>query len=90
MEAVAKSDVLLAIIGPGWLEVRDDAGRRRLDDPHDFVRIEIATALKRNIPVIPILLESARVPKAAQLPDDLKELPQRNGLDARFTGTSVN
>jgi hypothetical protein len=45
-----------------------------LDDPNDFVRIEIAAALQRNIPVIPILLEGATIPKAAELPEDLKEL----------------
>src|SRR5262245_46730469 len=56
-EEVAKCDVLLAIIGPGWLDARDEKGIRRLDNPDDFVRIEIATALKRAIPVIPILLE---------------------------------
>jgi hypothetical protein len=56
-EEVAKCDVLLAIIGPGWIDARDEDGRRRLENPHDFVRIEIATALKRVIPVIPVLLQ---------------------------------
>jgi TIR domain len=80
-EAVAKCEVLLAVIGPNWLEARDDAGTRRLDDPNDFVRIEIGAALQRSIPVIPILLESAKVPKANQLPEDLKELAMRNWLE---------
>lgn len=88
VEEVAKCDVLLAVIGPGWLEARDDNGRRRLESPDDFVRIEIGTALKRGIPVIPILLEGTRVPKADQLPDDLKELALRNGLDVRHTSFS--
>ncbi len=57
---VAKCDVLLAIIGPNWLEVRDQKGSRRLESEQDFVRIEIAAALMRNIPVIPILLEGTR------------------------------
>jgi TIR domain len=82
-EEVAKCDALLAIIGPGWLNARDDTGKRRLENPTDFVRIEIGTALKRSIPVIPILLEGTRIPKADQLPDDLKELALRNGLDVR-------
>jgi hypothetical protein len=56
-EEVAKCDALLALIGPGWLDARDENGNRRLENPYDFVRIEIATALKRDIPVIPILLE---------------------------------
>ena len=82
-EAVAECEVLLAVIGPNWLEARDDAGARRLDDPNDFVRIEIGAALQRNIPVIPILLDGAKVPKSNQLPEDLKELARRNALDVR-------
>jgi formylglycine-generating enzyme required for sulfatase activity len=82
-EEVTKCDVLLAIIGSGWLDARDDDGKRRLDNPHDYIRIEIAAALKRGIPVIPILMEGTRVPKADQLPDDLKDLVLRNGLDVR-------
>jgi formylglycine-generating enzyme required for sulfatase activity len=82
-EEVAKCDVLLAIIGPNWLDARDESGNRRIESSTDFVRIEIATALNRDIPVIPILLEGTRVPKAEQLPDDLKELALRNGLDVR-------
>ena len=68
-EEVAKCDALLAIIGPGWIDARDENGRRRLENPNDFVRMEIATALKRDIQVIPILLEGTRVPRADQLPD---------------------
>jgi formylglycine-generating enzyme required for sulfatase activity len=82
-EEVAKCDWLLAIIGSGWLDARDDDGNRRLDNPHDFIRIEIAAALKREIPVIPILLDGARLPKADQLPDDLRQLVLWNGLDVR-------
>ena len=82
-DEVGKCDVLLAIIGPGWLDAKDEGGKRRLDDPTDFVRIEIATALRRGIPVVPILLEGTRGPKADQLTDDLKELALRNGLDVR-------
>jgi hypothetical protein len=82
-EEVAKCGVLLAVIGPNWLDLRDEAGNRRLDNPKDFVRIEIAAALQRNIPVIPILLDGATIPKASQLPEDLKDLALRNGLDVR-------
>ena len=74
-EEVAKCDVLLAIIGPNWLELRDEDGNRRVDNPHDFVRIEIAAALQRNIQVIPILLDGAKLPKVAQLPDELRSFP---------------
>src|SRR6516225_8598717 len=82
-EEVAQCGVLLAVIGPNWLGVRDEDGTRRLDDPTDVVRIEIAAALQREIPVIPILLDGTRVPKADQLPEDLKELALRNGLNVR-------
>jgi hypothetical protein len=61
-EEVGKCDVLLALIGANWLTIRDEKGNRRLDNPNDFLRIEIATALTRDIPVIPILLDGARMP----------------------------
>jgi hypothetical protein len=82
-EKLSKCAALLAIIGPNWLEALDKGGNRRLRNPDDIVRIEIGTALKRGIPVIPILLDGANVPNADQLPDDLKELSQRNGLEVR-------
>jgi hypothetical protein len=88
VEEVAKCDTLIAVIGPDWLDARDEKGHRRLDKPDDFVRIEIGTALKRGIPVIPILLEGTRVPKADQLPDDLKELALRTGLNVRHDSFS--
>jgi hypothetical protein len=80
---VAKCDVLLAIVGPGWVRARDDDGGLRLDNSDDFVRIEIAAALKRDIQIIPILVDGARIPKAHELPDDIKGLATRNGLDIR-------
>src|SRR5262245_47821980 len=61
-EEVAKCTVLLAVIGPRWSEVRDEDGTPRLNNPNDFVRIEIAAALQRNISVIPILLDGAKIP----------------------------
>jgi hypothetical protein len=78
-EEVAKCSVLLAVIGPNWLLV-DEHGNRRLDDPNDWMRVEIAAALQRNIPVIPILLDGAKIPRADQLPEDLKELASRQGM----------
>ena len=78
-EKVSQCEVLLALIGPGWLEARDETGQRRLDSAEDFVRIEIASALKRGIPVVPVLLDGAPVPRADELPEDLKELALRNG-----------
>jgi TIR domain len=89
-DEVAKCDALLAIIGPGWLDARDEKGNRRLENPDDFVRIEIGTALKRGIRVIPVLLEGTRVPKADQLPDNLKELAFRNALEVRHASFSAD
>lgn len=67
-DAVASCDVLLAVIGPKWLTITDEDGRRRLDDPEDYVRIEIEAALRRNVLVIPILVDDAAVPRVADLP----------------------
>jgi hypothetical protein len=72
-EELAKRDGLLVVIGANWLHAGDEHGNRRLDDPNDLARIEIATAFQRNIPEIPILLDGARIPAAGQLPEDLKE-----------------
>ena len=84
-ESLESCDAVLALIGPNWLESRDAAGKRRLDDPADFVRQEIATALKRNIPVTPVLLQGASMPPEERLPDDLKDLAFRNGFELSHT-----
>jgi hypothetical protein len=84
-EEVAKCDVLLAVIGPTWLDSRDEAGHRRLDNPNDFVRVEVAAALQRQIPVIPILLDGTKIPNAERLPEEMRELALRNGLDVRHS-----
>lgn len=78
---VASCGVLLAMIGKGWIDAKDDAGRRRLDDPVDFVRLETASALRRDIPVIPVLVHGGRMPRAEQLPEDLKDLAYRNAVE---------
>ena len=77
---VATCDVLLAVIGPHWLDVRNENGDRRLDAADDFVAVEISAALARKIPVIPILVDGARMPKAADLPERLKPLALRNAI----------
>ena len=73
--------VFLSLIGKNWLSAKDASGQRRLDDPADFVRIETGAALKRDIPVIPVLVQGASAPKPDQLPDDLKELAFRNAVE---------
>jgi ATP-dependent Clp protease ATP-binding subunit ClpB len=84
-EAVSQCGVLLALIGSSWVDARNEKGNRRLDNPNDFVRIEIATALERDMLVIPILLDGAALPQSDQLPTDLKGLPLRNGFEVRHT-----
>jgi hypothetical protein len=78
---VAKCDVLLALIGPNWLI--DRAGKRLIDNEKDFPRMEIALALKRNIPVVPVVFDNQKVPTADELPKDLKQLAVLNGFDVR-------
>jgi formylglycine-generating enzyme required for sulfatase activity len=82
-EKVAACDVFLAVIGDAWLSVSGSSGSRRLDDPRDFVRIEIEAALKRDIPIIPVLVSNASVPHAEELPESLRELAYRHGIRIR-------
>jgi len=79
-EQVDKCDVLLAVIGPHWIDARDEAGGRRLDNAEDFVRIEIEAALSRNKRVIPVLVGEARMPRPDELPGTLKPLARRNAV----------
>ena len=82
--AVQACDVVLAIIGDKWLEVRDgESGQRRIDKPNDFVRVELETALKRDIRVIPVLVRGTVMPSADQLPESLKALAFRNAIKVR-------
>ena len=75
---VDQCEVLLALIGPGWIDARDPkTKRRRLDNPSDFVRIEIGEALARDIPVVPVLIDGTPMPDIGLLPDDLKGLVDR-------------
>src|SRR5215211_2979669 len=83
--ALESSEVLLAVIGKHWLTATDAAGQRRLENPHDFVRVEIATALKRNIRVIPVLVQGASMPSADEVPEDLAPLTRRNAIELHDT-----
>jgi TIR domain len=80
-DSVAGCGVLLAIIGPAWLGAQTESGQRRLDDANDFVRVETASALRRDIPVIPILVRAAKMPKAEHLPADLADIAYRNAVE---------
>jgi hypothetical protein len=80
-DAVNSCDVLLAVLGPHWLTVKDQRGKPRLEDPEDFVRLEIATALERGIRVIPTLVQGASMPHTSSLPENLKPLSRRNAIE---------
>jgi hypothetical protein len=83
-DALSKASVVVVIIGQQWVLTTDDYGKRRLNNPDDFVRIEVETALKReNVLVIPVLVNDARMPPAEMLPPSLKELAYRNSLEVR-------
>jgi hypothetical protein len=81
---VASCEVVLVVIGRQWLGCASD-GRRRLDNPNDYVRLEIASALAGNVHVIPVLFEGASMPREHELPDDLKPLARRQALEVSET-----
>lgn len=80
-KAVASCDVLIVVIGRAWLTVADEKGKLRLDDPNDFVHMEIAAALSRDIRVIPVLVQGAAMPDEDKLPEDLKRLCKRQASE---------
>lgn len=80
---LASCRALLVVIGPQWLTITTDGGRRKLDDPQDFVRLEIEAALERDVVVIPLLVDGARMPAEAELPEPLAPLARRNSLTVR-------
>jgi hypothetical protein len=87
-EAVAEADAMVVVIGEGWAAVRDRHGRRRLDDPDDFVRNEIEAALDAGLLVIPALVQEAEMPAPEELPESLRLLSRRNAIeisDSRWT-----
>lgn len=87
--SLARAGVMLVLIDRQWLDVRRPDGGRRLDDPADWVRLEVATALKRDIRVVPVLLEGVPMPTAAQLPPDVQALAMRQAFelsDGRWRG----
>jgi TIR domain len=79
--ALADCDAALVVIGPGWLTATSPQGSRRLYEPGDYVRLELATILRRGIRAVPVLVGGARLPKAAELPDDLQVLAQRQAVE---------
>jgi hypothetical protein len=80
-QAIPQSVVLMVVIGRSWVYATDEHGRRRLDQPDDFVRKEIETALRFRIPLLPLLVDGAQMPKREQLPPSLQPLVYFNALE---------
>jgi hypothetical protein len=80
-ETTASCDLMLVIIGRNWADATDERGRIRLENPSDYVRLEIETALKRNIAVTPVLVQGAQMPAPEVLPTEIRDLAYRNGFE---------
>ena len=85
-QAVGSCDAVIALIGRDWATVVDGTGARRLDDPNDFVRLELETALARNVPVVPVCVRGASFPSTEALPASLVPLARRQGAELRDVG----
>ena len=80
-EVTASCDLMLVLIGLNWADAKDERGRIRLEDPDDYVRLEIEAALKRNIPITPEMVQGADMPAPEQLPVEIRNLAYRNGFE---------
>ena len=78
-ETIERSKIVLAMIGPNWTG-EGKGGFRRIDDPEDFVRLEIEYALKRGIPIIPVSINNTPMPEAENLPSEIQPLTFRHAL----------
>jgi len=82
-DSVTACKVILAIIGKEWVDARDDKNQKRLNSPNDFVRIELETGMEKNVPIIPVLVNHAKMPVQQELPDSLKNLVYRHAVLVR-------
>lgn len=80
-EVVSGCVALIVVMGPGWATVTDEDGTRRIEDPDDFVRLEVETGLRNGVHVIPALVHGARMPRRESLPPELRSLARRNALE---------
>jgi hypothetical protein len=83
-DALNSCAALVALIGRQWMMLADEEGQRRLDNPDDFVRLEVQTALERGVRVIPVLVDGASPPRQQQLPSGLQELAELNALELSY------
>lgn len=79
-DTIAMCDLFLLVIGPGWLNARTADGRRRIDLPRDFVRIELSAALARGVKIIPVLVDGAQMPRQEDLPEDVAQMVRHNAV----------
>lgn len=84
-EAVGSCKAMISVIGPNWLKSEDKRGRRRLENAHDFVRLEIESALARGIPIYPVTVGDAEMPDADELPESIAGLVRRQALEISET-----
>src|SRR5271166_3347247 len=82
-ESVGVCNIMLVVIGRDWLESREPRRKRRLDNPNDYVRLEIFAALQKGIRLIPTLVRGARMPDAASLPQDIRKLTRKHAFELR-------
>lgn len=82
-DALAHTRAVLVVIGPHWLTSVDAHNRRRIDDPNDFVRLEIEIALELDVPTIPVIVGQAIIPTRDALPDTIADLAERQGIQVR-------
>jgi len=85
-QRLSQSDCMLTVIGPSWLDIRNEDGARRIDDPDDWVRMEIERALTRGVTLIPITVAGAKLPSQQQLPEPLKPLIERHAINLTTNG----
>ena len=86
-QAVGQCEVMVSLVGNRWLVLPDESGGPRINNPEDWVRLEIKSALDRNIPVVPVLVQRASMPSKSQLPSNLEQFTRRQAfelLDNRF------
>ena len=82
-QEINKCDAVIVMIGDDWLSMTDQEGKPRLEDPLDWVHIEIISALQREVPVIPVLVEGSKMPRPEELPEPIRDLAYRNGAEIR-------
>jgi hypothetical protein len=80
-DTLARTDVVLVLIGPHWANARDDVGSRRLDDPNDYVRQEIATAVRGGVRIVPVLVGGSHLPKRDTLAEEIRPLTERHAVE---------